>query len=48
MKRLICTLAALTMLIWTCPPVQAEYLGELRRNIDWQVNVDRLSLARLP
>jgi hypothetical protein len=40
MKRPICTLAALAMLIWTCPPAQAEFKGELRRNIHWQVNVD--------
>lgn len=40
MKRMICTLAVLAMLTWTCPPAWAEYKGELRRDIDWQLNVD--------
>jgi hypothetical protein len=44
MKRMICTLASFAMLIGTCPPAQAEYLGELRRDIDWVINVDN-SLA---
>lgn len=45
MKRMICTLAALAMLIWTCPTAQAEYQGELGRDIDWQVNVDNAGAA---
>jgi hypothetical protein len=40
LKKMICTLAALAMLIWICPPAQAEYMGELRRDIDWVINVD--------
>jgi hypothetical protein len=47
MKRMICTLAALAMLIWPCPPARAESLGELRRGIAWQINVDN-SLAGGP
>jgi hypothetical protein len=31
--------------MWTCPPAQAEYRGELRRDIDWQFNVDNSSSA---
>jgi len=46
-KRMICTLATLAMLIWTCPPAQAESLGELRRNLAWHINVDN-SLAGGP
>ena len=41
-KRTICTFAALAMLIWTCPPAQAEYKGELQR-LDWQLTVDNSS-----
>jgi hypothetical protein len=40
MKRIICTLAVLAMLTWTCPPARAQWMGELRRDIDWKVNVD--------
>lgn len=40
MKRLICTIAALAVLTWTCLPAQAEYKGELRRDIEWVINVD--------
>ena len=45
MKRTMCRLAALAMLMWTCPPAQAEYLGELRRDVDWQLQVDNSSSA---
>ncbi len=27
MRRLTCILAALAILIWTCPPAQAKYIG---------------------
>jgi hypothetical protein len=43
MKRIICAFAALAMLILTCPLARADYLGELRRDIDWQLNVDNSS-----
>lgn len=39
LKKLNCTLAALAMLIWICPPVQAEYKGILKREA-WTLNVD--------
>jgi len=45
MKRLICTIAAFAMLIWTGPPAQAEYKGELRRDIEWFLNVDNSAAA---
>lgn len=45
MKRMICTFAALAMLIWTCAPARAEYRGELRRDIDWKVIVDNSASA---
>ena len=45
MKRTICALATVAMLIWMCPPAQAGYLGELRRDIDWQLNVDNSNAA---
>jgi hypothetical protein len=45
MKRMMSTLAALATLMWTCPAVQAEYVGELRRDTDWQFNVDNSSSA---
>jgi hypothetical protein len=45
MKRTICTFVALAMLMWTSPQVQAEYLGELRTDIDWQFNVDNSAAA---
>jgi hypothetical protein len=40
MKRLVCTLTLLAMLIWTCTPAHAEYQGELLRDLAWQINVD--------
>jgi phage terminase large subunit-like protein len=43
MKRMICTLAALAMLIWTCPPAQAEFKGRLQRDLDWTLDVDNSS-----
>lgn len=33
------------MLIWTCPPARAEYKGELRRDIEWFLNVDNSAAA---
>ena len=39
------TLALLAMLIWECPPAQAEYQGELRRDLDLVLNVDNSSAA---
>ena len=45
MKRIICTLAALALLIWAGPPARAEYRGELRRDIAWQVQVDNSASA---
>ena len=45
MKRTICAFTALAVLMWTCPPVQADYRGELRRDIDWQFNVDNSAVA---
>jgi len=43
MKRMTCTLAALAMLIWTCPPAQAEFKGRLQRDLDWALTVDNSS-----
>jgi hypothetical protein len=43
MKRFICSLAALAMLIWSCPPAQAEFKGQLLRNLDWELTVDNSS-----
>lgn len=43
MKRLICTLAGLATLIWTCPPAQAEFKGTLPRDLDLILNVDNSS-----
>lgn len=45
MKRFICSLAALAMLTWTCPPAQAEFKGDLRRDIDWVLIVDNSASA---
>jgi len=43
MKRMICTFAGLAMLIWMCPPAQAESRGQLLRNLDWELTVDNSS-----
>ena len=43
MKRITCTLAALAMLIWTCTPAQAEFLGTLQGNQPWTLEVDNAS-----
>src|SRR5437588_6559190 len=44
MKRMISTfVCALAVLIWTCAPVQAEFLGTLRSDQDWVINVDNSS-----
>jgi hypothetical protein len=43
MKRMICALAALAMLIWMCPPAQAEFKGQLLRNLEWELTVDNSS-----
>lgn len=43
MKKIIRPLAALAMLIWTCPPAQAEFKGQLLRNLDWELTVDNSS-----
>ena len=40
LNKLTCIVAVLAMLIWTCPTAQAEYFGELRRDIDWHLNLD--------
>lgn len=40
MKRMICRLALLAVLAWTCAPAQAEYRGVLKRDQDWFLNVD--------
>lgn len=40
MKRLTYALAALTVLISTCPVAQAEFKGALRRNEPFAVQVD--------
>jgi hypothetical protein len=45
MKRFICTLAAIAMLIWICPPARAEFRGELLRDIDWILNFDNSASA---
>jgi|SRR5215216_2415776 len=45
LKRLTCTLAAIATLIWTCPPAQAEYKGELGRDIEWVINFDNSASA---
>jgi hypothetical protein len=42
-KKLTCTLAALAMLIWICPPAQAQFKGILKRDQDWFLNVDNSS-----
>lgn len=47
MKRLICTLAALAMLIWTCPTARAELHGELRRDQDCVINFDNATVERV-
>jgi hypothetical protein len=44
-KRMICTLAALAMLIWTCPPARAEFKGQLLRDIEWILNFDNSASA---
>ena len=44
-KRMVCTLAALAMLIWICPPAQAEFRGQLLRDIDWILNFDNSAAA---
>ena len=38
-KRLTCLLAALTMLMWTYIPAQAEYFGTLPNDQDWTMQV---------
>jgi hypothetical protein len=45
MKRLTCTLAALTMVIWTYIPVQAEYKGELPPDLDITINFDNSAIT---
>jgi len=47
MKRLICTLAALAMLIWTCPTARAELIGELRRDQDRVINFDNATVEEV-
>jgi hypothetical protein len=37
MKRLICTLAALAMLIWTFPTARAQLNVEFRRDQEWVI-----------
>jgi len=44
-RRLACTIAALAMLIWTCTPAQAEFLGTLQRNQTWLLSVDNSNNA---
>ena len=44
-KKLTCTLAAFAMLIWICPPAQAEYRGILKRDQGWLLNVDNSASA---
>jgi hypothetical protein len=39
MKRVFCTLAALTMLIWTCPQAHADFIGSLPSDQEWQLEV---------
>src|SRR5262245_4002463 len=45
MKRFIFILAALAMLIWICPPAQAEYRGIFKRDQGWLLNVDNSASA---
>jgi hypothetical protein len=42
-KKLTCTLAALAMLIWICPPAQADFKGILVRDQDGVITVDNSS-----
>jgi hypothetical protein len=39
-RRLAYTIAALAMLIWTCNPAQADFLGTLQSNQTWSLAVD--------
>jgi hypothetical protein len=39
-RRLACTIAALAVLIWTCTPAQADFLGTLQSNQTWLLSVD--------
>lgn len=43
LKKLTCTLAALAMLIWICPPAQADFKGILKVNQDGVITVDNSS-----
>ena len=43
MKRMICTFAVLAMLVWTCPPAQAKFMGTLQRDQDWLIHFDNSS-----
>ena len=43
-NRLIFTFACtIALLISTCPTTQAEFKGQLRRDLDWSLNVDNSS-----
>jgi len=48
MKRLACILAALAMLIATCPTTQAIVRGTLQRDQDWQIIFDNSSSCCSP
>lgn len=44
LKRLISTFACtFALLISTCPTVHAEFKGQMRRDLDWSLNVDNSS-----
>lgn len=44
MKRLISTFACmLALLIWTCTPAQARFLGTLQQNVPWTLEVNTTS-----
>jgi hypothetical protein len=47
-KKLTCALAALAMLIWICPPAQAEFKGVLKSDQDWVLNVDNSASPASP